>query len=316
MKIPCDGTWLTLWLNKFLLMTIVVVILVVSSVAQTAQAQESPTTSAATHLSDWKRYTVKDEEFSVLLPVMPAMNTGGSHVEKLNKDRKERMLGAYADGVVYAIHTFENPKRRQSLDEVITEFYGKSEDRTPHDLRLGGFSGKEYAFQEAEMKGVSRFYITDHYIYLFRAVGSKLGNPDVAIPKFFSSIRLGIGLEGTEVVDGPGEQSISNPSELNENNQATPIKGRDLTRKASVYTKPEPSYTEIARKNGVTGAVVLRCVFSSSGAVTGLRVISGLPYGLTDKAIAAARQIRFIPAIKDGRFVSMYVQLEYNFNLY
>ncbi|MDX6695309.1 MAG: hypothetical protein QOF02_3861, partial [Blastocatellia bacterium] len=39
-------------------------------------------------------------------------------------------------------------------------------------------------------------------------------------------------------------------------------------------------------------------------------------YGLTEKAIAAARQIRFSPAMKDGRAVSQFVQIEYNFNLY
>jgi len=43
---------------------------------------------------------------------------------------------------------------------------------------------------------------------------------------------------------------------------------------------------------------------------------AGLPYGLTERAIAAARQIKFTPATKDGRPVSMYIQLEYNFNLY
>jgi hypothetical protein len=42
----------------------------------------------------------------------------------------------------------------------------------------------------------------------------------------------------------------------------------------------------------------------------------GLPYGLTEKAIAAARQIRFDPATKDGHKVSMWMKLEYNFNLY
>ncbi|MGH9932077.1 MAG: energy transducer TonB, partial [Pyrinomonadaceae bacterium] len=57
-------------------------------------------------------------------------------------------------------------------------------------------------------------------------------------------------------------------------------------------------------------------VFRSSGAVTNLTLMSGLSYGLSEKAMEAARQIRFIPAIKDGHFVSMYIQLEYNFNVY
>lgn len=92
--------------------------------------------------------------------------------------------------------------------------------------------------------------------------------------------------------------------------------GREVSSKARVLSKPEPQYTEDARKNQITGTVVLRAVFTSGGQVTGIRAVSGLPYGLTERAIAAARQIRFTPATKDGRPVSMYIQLEYNFNLY
>ncbi|HEV8139864.1 MAG TPA: energy transducer TonB, partial [Pyrinomonadaceae bacterium] len=83
-----------------------------------------------------------------------------------------------------------------------------------------------------------------------------------------------------------------------------------------VLDKPEPQYTEAARKNQVTGTVVLRAVFSSSGSVMNISTIRGLPDGLTERAIAAAKQIRFVPAQKDGHAVSMWMQLEYNFNLY
>jgi TonB family protein len=92
--------------------------------------------------------------------------------------------------------------------------------------------------------------------------------------------------------------------------------GRDVSSKARVLSKPEPQYTEEARKNQVTGTVVLRAVFTSGGQVTNIKAVSGLPYGLTERAIAAARNIRFVPATKDGHAVSMYIQLEYNFNLY
>jgi TonB family protein len=91
---------------------------------------------------------------------------------------------------------------------------------------------------------------------------------------------------------------------------------RDVTQKAKIISKPEPGYTEEARKNQISGTVTLRAVLSSSGAVTGIRPVSNLPYGLTEKAIAAARQIKFIPAQKDGRAVSQYVTIEYNFNIY
>lgn len=91
---------------------------------------------------------------------------------------------------------------------------------------------------------------------------------------------------------------------------------KDVTARARVLEKPEPQYTEAARKNQVTGTVVLKAVFSSSGAVTNISTIRGLPDGLTERAIAAAKNIRFVPAQKDGHNVSMWMQLEYNFNLY
>ena len=92
--------------------------------------------------------------------------------------------------------------------------------------------------------------------------------------------------------------------------------GRDVTSKARVLSKPEPTYTEAARKNQITGTVILRAVFSSGGSVTNIHAVSGLPDGLTERAIAAAKQIRFVPASKDGRPVSMWMELQYNFNLY
>jgi hypothetical protein len=50
--------------------------------------------------------------------------------------------------------------------------------------------------------------------------------------------------------------------------------------------------------------------------VTNIHAMQSVPGGLTEKAMAAARQIRFVPATRNGQAVSMYMQLEYNFNLY
>lgn len=91
---------------------------------------------------------------------------------------------------------------------------------------------------------------------------------------------------------------------------------KDVSVKARVTNKPEAHYTEEARKKQITGTVILRAIFAANGRVIGVQVIKGLRGGLTERAIHAARQIRFIPATKDGRPVSMFIQLEYSFNLY
>lgn len=96
----------------------------------------------------------------------------------------------------------------------------------------------------------------------------------------------------------------------------TPYRASEVEQKARLLSKPEPHYTEEARRNQVSGTVVLRAVFSSNGEVVQIRAVRTLPFGLTERAIAAARQIQFVPALKGGQAVSVAMQLEYNFNLY
>ena len=50
--------------------------------------------------------------------------------------------------------------------------------------------------------------------------------------------------------------------------------------------------------------------------MTNSEVIKALSHGLTEKAIEATRRIIFIPAIKDGKFVSQSIQVEHNFSVY
>lgn len=92
--------------------------------------------------------------------------------------------------------------------------------------------------------------------------------------------------------------------------------GSQVEQRARLLIKPEPQYTEEARRNQITGTVMLRVVFASNGEVVQIRAVRTLPFGLTERAIAAARQIKFVPATKGGQPVSVFMQLEYNFNLY
>ena len=92
--------------------------------------------------------------------------------------------------------------------------------------------------------------------------------------------------------------------------------GKEVTTKARVLSKPEPQYTEDARRNQVTGTVMLRAIFAADGNVTAIFPVKALPSGLTRMSIRAARRIKFVPATMDGKPVSVLMYLEYNFNLY
>ena len=83
-----------------------------------------------------------------------------------------------------------------------------------------------------------------------------------------------------------------------------------------ILYKEKAQYTREARDNKIEGTVVLSVVFGVDGQIGDVKVIRGLPDGLTEKAIAAANKIRFEPAMKDGRPVSVRGSLEFTFNLY
>lgn len=57
----------------------------------------------------------------------------------------------------------------------------------------------------------------------------------------------------------------------------------EVDQRARLLSKPEPQYTEEARRNQVTGSVMLRAVFASTGEVVQIRALSALPFGLTER---------------------------------
>jgi TonB family protein len=84
-----------------------------------------------------------------------------------------------------------------------------------------------------------------------------------------------------------------------------------------ILQKPRPAYTVEARSLRIEGEVVLDVVFGASGEVVVLGVRKRLGHGLDENAVAAARAIRFHPALRDGKpvdakgFVHIDFQLAY-----
>jgi TonB family protein len=247
----------------------------------------------------WNRYTVKDAEFSVNLPGVPAMLTTKVARKSDGKVRLKRFVKT-AYNLYYTIEAFENPEPKQSLQRFVEELIStrecKYDPATRRHLTIDGFDGVEYSSANKDSFCTAQLLATEKYLYRFIAIGS-VEQQDASM-KFFSSIKLGKDVDGIEVPDRTDGWVYS---------------GRDVDVKPRLLTKPEPTYTEDARKNRIAGTVVLKVVFAKTGQVENIRVVSGLPYGLTEQAINAARKITFTPAMKDGNPVPMWMQLEYNF---
>ena len=293
---------------KKILTKVVSVSFVAALLLSVASAQTQ--TAAEKEPAPWQMYTLSGEDFSFAVPVLPGMHMQNQFIDSIRRYRRMYSMGSYADGVVYIVQVFENPEHWQSLDSFIKAVAANRSDFK--ETTLDGVSGKTSAGEGY----VSYFFARDHRLYHFGALGAQADDPRVT--KFITSLSLRKNKGSVEVIDGPGlpYEPAGEAEASNIDTTSQSVTGKEVDRKARLGLKVEPSYTESARQNAVTGTVVLKVVFSSKGSVTNIRVVSGLPYGLTEQAIDAARKIKFIPAMKNGKYVSMWIQLEYNFNLY
>jgi len=79
---------------------------------------------------------------------------------------------------------------------------------------------------------------------------------------------------------------------------------------------PDPEYSEEARKAKYQGTCVLYVVVGPDGKPRDIRVSRTLGLGLDEKAIEAVKSWRFEPAMKDGKPVSVAINIEVDFRLY
>ena len=104
----------------------------------------------------------------------------------------------------------------------------------------------------------------------------------------------------------PAERKLSNKRAFGDATVESPARrpnqpiGEARFEPVEILFKPRPLYTTEARKRQIEGEVLLETVFSASGDVRVLRVLSGLGYGLDESAITAARAMRFRPARREG----------------
>jgi|SRR5436190_18163206 len=82
-----------------------------------------------------------------------------------------------------------------------------------------------------------------------------------------------------------------------------------------ILDRPKPVYTDAARAAQIEGTVTLRVWFLKEGVVGHMDTFKGLSRGLTEQAMAAAKKIKFKPAVKNGRPVSVSRILTYDFAL-
>ena len=111
---------------------------------------------------------------------------------------------------------------------------------------------------------------------------------------------------------GEAEKFVQLLKEGRDNLYHVPIANRGIT----ILRRVPPRYTDEARRLKVGGGIAMVVEFLKDGTIGEIKIVKGLGAGLDEKAADAARQIIFLPAVKDAQFVSARLPMTMSFDIY
>ena len=241
------------------------------------------------------------EEFTVSFPATPRLTVGKRFFEDRQSKDKFHFYTVFIDNVLFKVESYEGDKPKDLARITLVFRPGLREGA---NVQLNGYKGKEFTQNKQGLLVKGRYFVTTRHLYIVEA--ATRGTDDPAMDQFLNSFRL--------------EQHSSNVPALATLTTVPAdevVKAQDVSTKAMIVSKLPATYTDQARAQGISGNVVLQIVLRATGEVTDIEVQSRrLPGELTEQAIEAAKAIVFLPAIKDGKPISMRTKVEYNFRIY
>ncbi len=94
-----------------------------------------------------------------------------------------------------------------------------------------------------------------------------------------------------------------------------PILVTGEVRKPEKIHAPQPNYTEVARRARIQGSVIAEAIVDRNGDVVSVKILKGLPMGLSEETLKVMKQWKFHPATLRGKPVDVYFNLTVHFKL-
>lgn len=269
----------------------------------------SPAQTKPSIEENWRIFQPENEEFGVVTPV--EMTTSGSREPKSSRRFSGSINGVY-------LFVFSDPNSERHNFSKISGYlknWGQTlemsnEPTVPNSLSFRDQHG--YWQNLVVIRTETRVYIAQTISrseldpIASRFIGS-FGIGTIDVSKLVPTGQDSKMTESENSKAATNDVKVGPPDIKVKNYTLTPIK---------LLTKPAPTYTEMARFYGITGTIILRVIFLASGEVGTVALVETLPLGLTERAIEAAKLIRFEPSTLDGTPITVTKQLEFGFRIY
>ncbi len=271
----------------------------------------------------WERYKVSDKNVSVLFPKLPILIRNSDFCSEM----ESRRYGVYAENVVYGLNItsetnqkapdycrqlgelrkFDDRRFEDRLNELKASLKtDKTEKTTRNDLEVIKISDEFFAYwliNDFKNKRWFEVWTTDR------------DETNLKIKNFIASFIIEKNPLGIEVEKGANRAYGDENANILEEKNMVGSENAEI-QNLRIILKPKASYTEAARQSSVQGVVRLRVTFLANGGIGTVSVVSSLPLGLTEEAVAAASKIVFIPAKKNKINYTVIKTVEYSFSIY
>ena len=270
----------------------------------------------------WERYKIGDKDVSVLFPKLPILIQSSN----ICSERETNQYAAYAEGTVYGLKitskSKQNPpgycRQKRKFDETSFKS-GVSEAKaflnTEQETKVK--LGDHEAFRIKNERYT--YWLIDDFKNKrwFELWVTNKGEESLTVKNFIESLKAEKNSTGIEIGNG-ADRTLGDDSQSGqpEDTESSITSEKDEIEPFLLIVKPAPRYTDIARQNQTQGVVRLRVVFLASGGIGSVVPVRGLPYGLTEQAIAAAMKVVFIPPKRNKINYSVTKLIEYSFSIY
>lgn len=292
---------------------------------------------------NWEYYRISEKKVSLLLPKLPVLISESNICIQTQIDK----YAVYADDVVYGLNIISKLNEKvPGFCPAKREFSEKSfnlrMDEVKNQLKTSDSKKVKINDLEAEFvegESLNYWFINDYKNkQWFELWTANSDENKKEVKEFLNSLKLGEVFSGIEIGKGSpkslGDLIIETPNSQKQvakdsgsgfgsgsgSGSTTDKKNETIsgvkTIPLSLVLKPNPKYTDAARQNNVQGTVVLRVTFLANGGIGGISPVNGLPFGLTEQAIAAAGKLVFLPARRNGVKVSTTKTVQYTFTIY
>jgi TonB family protein len=299
--------------------------------AQRAEAQSSR--------QDQSVFAPEGEEFSVTTPVSLSLSESDASTQNrqyfgrfrnvriyIFSDRISEKEGSYGRALSLAV-----AQKAKGVSTLLNglkaqKFTFENEDGYSCELVALRTRKRKYIFQtlsDRRSDPDSRRFFSNITINTWRlnppipekvATGVPVNTSPLPDSRIFTSDGSGVGSgRGTGNGSGSGVETDTGCGAARPKTSGNSPDPAEKISLLKILSKPPASYTDAARLHEIQGTVNLRVIFLANGTIGGVSPVSGLPFGLTEMAIAAARQIRFEPAKKNGVPCTVAKTVTFNF---